>query len=86
MPSAPSEPRALATGQAFGHRFLNREEREVMKQIAELVRRKDTLDYHHSLQLTLKLWLFVHIPLTYSLLIFSLVHIVLVYAFSGGAR
>jgi hypothetical protein len=48
------------------------------------VRQKDGLDYHHALQLTLKLWLFVHIPLTYSLLIFSLVHLVLVYAFAGG--
>jgi peptidoglycan biosynthesis protein MviN/MurJ (putative lipid II flippase) len=57
-----------------------------MDEIAELVRQKDGLDYHHSLQLTLKLWLFVHIPLTYGLLIFSFVHIVLVYAYSGGAR
>jgi len=34
----------------------------------------------------LKTWLFVHIPLTYSLLLFSLAHIVVVFAFSGGAR
>ena len=67
-------------------RFLNAEERAVMNQIAELVREKDGLDYHRSLQLTLKLWLFVHIPLTYSLLILSFFHVVLVYAFSGGAR
>lgn len=68
------------------NRFLNEKERAIMDQIAELVRQKDGLDYHHSLQLTLKAWLFAHIPLTYGLLIFSLVHIVLVYAFSGGAR
>jgi hypothetical protein len=68
------------------NRFLNEKERVIMDQIAELVRKKDGLDYHHSLQLTLKAWLFAHIPLTYGLLIFSLVHIVLVYAFSGGAR
>ena len=67
-------------------RFLNDKERAVMAQIADLVRQKDGLDYHRSLQLTLKLWLFVHIPLTYSLLIFSFVHVILVYAFSGGAR
>ncbi|MDB6025914.1 MAG: hypothetical protein JWM68_2137 [Verrucomicrobiales bacterium] len=65
-------------------RFLNEKERAVMIQIAELVRQKDGLDYHRTLQLTLKLWLFVHIPLTYSLLILSFVHLVLVYAFSGG--
>jgi hypothetical protein len=68
------------------NRFLNESERMIMDQIAELVRQKDTLDYHHSLQLSLKVWLFVHIPLTYGLLIFSIVHVVLVYAFSGGAR
>jgi hypothetical protein len=44
------------------------------------------LDYHQSLQFTLKIWLFVHLPLTYSLMIFTLLHIVLVLAFSGGAR
>lgn len=68
------------------NRFLNQDERVIMDQIAELVRQKDGLDYHYSLQLTLKAWLFAHIPLTYGLLIFSLVHIVIVYAFSGGAR
>jgi hypothetical protein len=68
------------------NRFLNEKERVVMDQIADLVRQKDGLDYHHSLQLTLKVWLFAHIPLTYGLLIFSIVHVVLVYAFSGGAR
>jgi hypothetical protein len=67
------------------NRFLNERERNVMRQIADLARQKDGLDYHHSLQLALKLWLFVHIPLTYSLLIFSFLHLVLVYAFSGGA-
>jgi hypothetical protein len=68
------------------NRFLNEKERTVMAQISDLVRQKDGLDYHHSLQFTLKIWLFTHIPLTYSLLIFSFVHVVLVYAFSGGAR
>ena len=67
-------------------RFLNPQERGIMDRIADLVRQKDGLDYQLSLQLTLRLWLFVHIPLTYSLLIFSGVHIVLVYAFSGGAK
>lgn len=80
-------------------RFLNAKERTLMfgkeseagaepkertPGIVDLVRQKDALDYHYSLQLTLKLWLFVHIPLTYSLLVFSLVHVVLVFAFMGG--
>ena len=66
------------------NRYLSPTERALLEQIAALVRQKDGLDYHYTLQLTLKLWLFVHIPLTYSLLIFSLVHLVLVFAYSGG--
>jgi hypothetical protein len=68
------------------NRYLNEQERATMGEIAGLVRQKDGLDYHFALQRVLKLWLFVHIPLTYSLLLFTLAHIVLVFAFSGGAR
>ena len=61
-------------------------ERATLEKLAALVRQKDGLDYHHALQLALRLWLFVHIPLTYGLLIFTALHIVLVFGFSGGAR
>jgi len=54
--------------------------------LAGLIREKDALDYQRTAQLILKGWLFVHIPLTYGLIVFSAVHVVLVYAFSGGAR
>ena len=52
-------------------RYLNDKEREVMHALRELVERKDDLDFQVALQTTLKYWLFLHIPLTYSLLIFS---------------
>jgi len=68
------------------NRYLDEKERATLAQIAELVRQKDGLDYHYALQLVLKGWLFTHIPLTYSLLLLTLVHVVLVFAFSGGAR
>ena len=61
-------------------------ERVTLEKLASLVHQKDGLDYHRALQLVLKLWLFVHIPLTYGLLIFTVLHIVLVFGFSGGAR
>jgi len=67
------------------NRYLNESERATLNELAGLVRQKDGLDYHYSLQLLLRLWLFVHIPLTYSLLLFAVAHIVLVFAFSGGA-
>ncbi|MEY4688773.1 MAG: hypothetical protein RIR76_2796 [Verrucomicrobiota bacterium] len=67
-------------------RFVNSEEGKSLDQLADLVRSKDAVDLQRSLQLVLKGWLFVHIPLTYSLLLASVAHIVVVYAFSGGAR
>jgi hypothetical protein len=67
-------------------RFTNDAEKEKVAKLTALVRQKDGLDYHRALQLALRLWLFVHIPLTYGLLIFTALHIVIVFAFSGGAR
>jgi hypothetical protein len=64
-------------------RFLAPVEREHLEKLTELAERKDRLDFHYVGQLTLKLWLFVHIPFTYSLLLFTLAHIVLVYSFTG---
>lgn len=68
------------------NRYLSAPERATLGEIADLVRQKDGLDYHYALQLSLKLWLFTHIPLTYSLLLWTLAHIVIVFAFSGGAK
>ena len=67
-------------------RFATDADREKIEKLTALVRQKDGLDYHRSLQLALRLWLFVHIPLTYGLMIFTVLHIVIVFAFSGGAR
>ncbi|HUR45608.1 MAG TPA: hypothetical protein VMZ27_06960 [Candidatus Saccharimonadales bacterium] len=67
-------------------RYLDDKERPALERLAQLVRQKDGLDYHDALQTSLKLWLFVHLPLTYSLMIFSVLHVALVFAFSGGAR
>ena len=67
-------------------RYLNETERATLQKLGDLVCRKDGLDYHHALQATLKLWLFVHLPLTWSLMIFSVLHIIIVFAFSGGSR
>jgi len=68
------------------NRFLNQQEKDRMARIAEYVREKDGLDYHYTLQSALKVWLFTHIPLTYGLIILVILHVLLVTAFSGGAR
>ncbi len=67
-------------------RYLNGQERATLEKITLLVRQKDGLDYHYAHQLLLRAWLFVHIPLTYSLLLFTAAHVILVFAFSGGVR
>lgn len=67
-------------------RFLNDQEREVMRQISDYIHVKEDLDYQYVHQAVLKYWLFAHIPLTYMLLVFTVVHVLVVYAFSGGFR
>jgi hypothetical protein len=67
-------------------RYLDDAGRATVDQLQRLVREKDGLDYHRALQGALKLWLFVHVPFTWSLLLFTVAHVVIVYAFSGGAR
>jgi hypothetical protein len=66
-------------------RYTNPREKEILVELADLAREKHRLEYHYSLQGILKAWLFVHIPFTYSLLLFSFVHVLLVFAFSSGA-
>jgi hypothetical protein len=67
-------------------KYLNAGETSAAVELAALVREKDALDLHWSMQLVLKAWLFVHIPLTYGMLVLVAVHVVIVYAYSGGAR
>lgn len=64
--------------------YLNETEIGTMRQIADHIRQKDNLDYHYAHQVTLKYWLFAHVPLTYALLAFTVVHVVLVHAFTGA--
>lgn len=67
-------------------RYLAPEQREASRQLMSLVREKDDLDYHEALQGRLKVWMFLHIGLTYSLLTLMIVHVVLVHAFAEGWR
>lgn len=56
------------------NRYLNADERSVMDQITDRIHAKDNLDYQRATQGLLKVWLFIHIPLTYALIAFSLAH------------
>ncbi len=63
-------------------RYLNEPERSIRQELESIIRQKHELDYQYAGQAVLKYWLFAHIPLTYILLLFSLLHVVVVYAFS----
>ncbi|MEM7781932.1 MAG: hypothetical protein AAF623_01040 [Planctomycetota bacterium] len=65
-------------------RYLGTDQRQVREKLTQMVHQKDDLDYHQALQGRLKIWLFVHIGLTYSLLLVGLLHGILAHAFSGG--
>jgi hypothetical protein len=66
-------------------RYLDNDEKEIMSGIAQCVEAKDGLDYQYAAQSLLKRWLFVHIPLTYGMLLLGVVHVILAYAFDGAA-
>ena len=65
-------------------RYLNDKERAVAATLAECIRAKDNLDFHFASQGLLKTWLFVHIPLTYGLILVAVVHGFLAWSFTGG--
>ncbi len=65
-------------------RYIEKGEMKMFAELRDLVAQKHLLDYQYSLQLALRLWLFIHIPLSYSLLIFSVLHLVLVHSFSAA--
>lgn len=64
-------------------RYCNQEEITCLNEVNQYIEDKDHLDYHHSLQGCLKLWLFTHIPLAYSLLIFATLHMLMVFSYRG---
>ncbi len=66
-------------------RSANSHEREILSEIRERVQLKNDLDQQYALQLALRGWLFVHIPLSYSLLIAVILHVLVVFGFRGDA-
>jgi len=55
-------------------RYLNAEERGIMTRIVEQIHVKNNLDFQQARQGLLKAWLFIHIPLTYSMILVAVVH------------
>lgn len=66
-------------------RYVDEPRQEKLDAIKDLALKKDRLDFYYAHQRVLKLWLFVHVPATYSLVVLALLHISVVYAYSSGA-
>lgn len=65
--------------------YVDRQSKERLATIKSLVIEKDRLD-HLRVHLALnRIWLLMHVPATYALLVLSVVHVVVTYAFSSGA-
>ena len=66
-------------------RYMNDDEQQLLEEVRQYTKQKHELDTRFALQGALKLWLFVHVPATWSLLIFAVTHMILIYAWSGVA-
>jgi hypothetical protein len=65
-------------------RYVDKPSQEKLAAVRSLVVEKDQLDFARvQLGLT-RGWLFVHVPVTYALMVLTVLHILVVYAFSSG--
>ena len=62
--------------------FLSREEEEKFDSVLSLMNYKNQIDAHYFNQKLLKLWLFLHLPLTVALMVFVGWHVLLVHLYS----
>ncbi len=67
-------------------RYLSESDRQTSRQLAQIVRDKEDLDYHRAMQGRLKVWLFMHVGLTYGLMLTAMLHGVMAHSFGGGLR
>ena len=65
-------------------RYLDEPGKARLLKMRDLVEAKSNLDFHYANGGLLRLWLFVHVPATYALLVAIAVHVVLEYAFAAG--
>ena len=66
-------------------RYLDEPSKDTLNSIKDLVEVKHKLDFEYAHQGALKTWLFIHIPATYGMVVVTIAHVAIVYAFSSGA-
>jgi hypothetical protein len=65
-------------------RYVDLQSQEKLVAIKDLVVEKDRLDFAHVHASLTKGWMLVHVPVTYALIVLSVLHVLVVYAFSSG--
>ena len=65
-------------------RYVDRPSQEKLVAIKDLVVEKDRLDFARVFLGLTKAWQFVHVPVTYALIVLTVLHVVVVYSFSSG--
>jgi hypothetical protein len=65
--------------------YVDQQSREKLAAIKNLVVEKDRLDFARVYLGLTKGWMFVHVPVTYALIVLTVLHVLVVYAFSSGA-
>jgi len=66
-------------------RYVDKKSQDKLAAIKTLMVEKDRLDFARVYFGLTKGWLFVHVPATYALIVLTVLHILVVYAFSSGA-
>jgi hypothetical protein len=66
-------------------RYVDLQSKEKLAAIKNLVVEKDRLDFARVYLGLTRGWLFVHVPVTYGLIVLTVLHVLVVYAFSSGA-
>lgn len=66
-------------------RYVDALGRAKLESISKMTTEKDRLDFARVHLTLTKAWLFVHVPVTYALIVLSVLHILVVYSYSSGA-
>jgi hypothetical protein len=66
-------------------RYVDQQSRDRLVTIKNLVIEKDRLDFARVYLGLTRIWLMVHVPVTYALIVLTAVHVIVAYSFSSGA-
>ena len=64
--------------------YVDKPSQDKLTAIKALVVEKDRLDFAQVYLGLTKAWLFVHVPVTYGLIVMAVLHVIVVYSFSSG--